>query len=55
MECLNGNLGFVPGSLSVIPAGDENILLIGFTASRLLQTATMECMMHPEHTHYRFI
>lgn len=50
MECLNSNLGFVSGSLSVIPAGDKNILLIGFSAARPLQTATMECMMHPEHT-----
>lgn len=55
MECLNSNLGFVSGSLSVIPAGDKNILLIGFSAARPLQTATMECMMHPEHTDQRFI
>lgn len=52
MECLNGNLGFVVGSLSMIPAGHENILLLYFSAETYEatppQTATMECMMHPE-------
>lgn len=53
MECLNSNLGFVVGCLSIIPAGHENILLVIFSAETYEatppQTAAMEGMMHPEH------
>lgn len=59
MECLNSKFGFVVGSLFIIPAGHENILLISYNAdiheTTTLQTATMECMMHPEHFDQTFI
>lgn len=58
MVCLNSNLSSVVGSLCIIPAGHENILVISFcaeTPEATLPSQQQECMMHPKHIGYVFI
>lgn len=61
MVCLNGDLSSVVGSLRIIPAGHENILVISFCAETPEATPPpppsqqQECMMHPKHIDYMFV